>query len=32
MEPGGRPVRVEDARRVVELFRYVLALAEREVG
>ena len=32
MEPGGRPVRVEDAGRVVELFRYVLALAEREVG
>ncbi len=32
MEPGGRPVRVADAKQVVELFRQVLALAEKEIG
>ncbi len=32
MEPGGRPVRVADAKQVVELFGQVLALAEKEIG
>ncbi len=32
LEPGGRPVRVADAGRVVELFRQIMSLAERESG
>lgn len=32
MEPGGRPVRVADAKRVVVLFRQVLALAQKMSG
>jgi hypothetical protein len=32
LEPGGRPVRVGDAGRIVELFRQIMSLAERESG
>jgi len=32
LEPGGRPVRVGDAEKVVKLFRQVMSLAERESG